>query len=121
MPTRSVEFKTWPLPRPGCGVTVGVSSFCSRGAHMKRMILGAVAALVLCTGAGANEVLPPASARFAAKTEEVPDFQRHVVPLFGRMGCNGRACHGSFQGQGGFRLSLFGYDFAADRDALVKG
>ncbi|MEO1991706.1 MAG: hypothetical protein ABGW78_07225, partial [Pirellulales bacterium] len=34
--------------------------------------------------------------------EEAPDFRRHVVPLMGRLGCNGRACHGSFQGQGGF-------------------
>lgn len=47
-----------------------------------------------------------------------PDFQRHVVPLLGRLGCNGRACHGSFQGQGGFRLSMFGYDFAADWKSL---
>lgn len=55
-----------------------------------------------------------------APTEEVPDFQRHVSPLFGRLGCNGRACHGSFQGQGGFQLSLFGYDFKADHDALME-
>ena len=47
-----------------------------------------------------------------------PDFQRHVVPLLGKLGCNGRACHGSFQGRGGFRLSLFGYDFDADHDEL---
>jgi hypothetical protein len=38
----------------------------------------------------------------------------------GRLGCNGRACHGSFQGQGGFRLSLFGYDFKTDFEAIVK-
>ena len=50
---------------------------------------------------------------------DAPDFQRHVVPLLGRLGCNGRSCHGSFQGQGGFRLSLFGYDFQADHDALA--
>ena len=50
---------------------------------------------------------------------EQPDFQRHVSPLLGRLGCNGRACHGSFQGQGGFQLSLFGYDFEADHKALL--
>ncbi|MBC7967609.1 MAG: DUF1549 domain-containing protein, partial [Fuerstia sp.] len=49
---------------------------------------------------------------------EVPDFQQHVVPLLGKLGCNGRACHGSFQGRGGFRLSLFGYDFEMDHDEL---
>jgi hypothetical protein len=52
---------------------------------------------------------------------EIPDFRRHVVPLMGRLGCNGRACHGSFQGQGGFRLSLFGYDFKSDHENLVGG
>ncbi|MFN3191548.1 MAG: DUF1549 and DUF1553 domain-containing protein [Aureliella sp.] len=51
---------------------------------------------------------------------EVPDFQKHISPLFGRLGCNGRACHGSFQGQGGFQLSLFGYDFEADYQALLE-
>ena len=49
---------------------------------------------------------------------EVPDFQQHVVPLLGKLGCNGRACHGSFQGRGGFRLSLFGYDFESDHDEI---
>lgn len=48
-----------------------------------------------------------------AKSEE-PSFRRHVVPLISRAGCNGRECHGSFQGRGGFQLSLFGYDFDKD-------
>ncbi|MCA9224370.1 MAG: DUF1549 domain-containing protein, partial [Planctomycetales bacterium] len=30
-----------------------------------------------------------------------------------------RSCHGSFQGQGGFRLSMFGYDFALDHENLL--
>ena len=78
--------------------------------------------VLLASIASAGDVLPPASQRFAqAAGEEAPDFQRHVLPLLGRLGCNGRACHGSFQGQGGFRLSLFGYDFKADHDALVAG
>lgn len=74
----------------------------------------------------ANPVIAPIYERFAVqagevpKTDEVPDFQRHVTPLLGRLGCNGRACHGSFQGQGGFRLSLFGYDFKADHEALLE-
>jgi hypothetical protein len=66
--------------------------------------------------------LPPIDERFAdAAADERPDFRRHVVPLLGRLGCNGRACHGSFQGQGGFQLSLFGYDFKADHDNLLGG
>src|SRR5579863_4744426 len=67
------------------------------------------------------EPLPPISVRFlAADNRETPSFRRHVIPLLGRLGCNGRACHGSFQGRGGFRLSLFGYDFKMDHDALMK-
>ena len=70
----------------------------------------------------AGEVTPPANDRFAAeKSQESPNFRRHVLPLLGRLGCNGRSCHGSFQGQGGFRLSLFGYDFQADHEALLGG
>jgi hypothetical protein len=73
----------------------------------------------------AADIVPPIDERFAAALEEAvrqpPDFRRHVVPLLGRLGCNGRACHGSFQGQGGFQLSLFGYDFKADHANLTAG
>ena len=69
-----------------------------------------------------GDVSPPISQRFAAAdVDEAPDFQKHLIPLMGRLGCNGRACHGSFQGRGGFRLSLFGYDFKADHEALLDG
>ncbi|HEV8067733.1 MAG TPA: DUF1549 and DUF1553 domain-containing protein [Planctomycetaceae bacterium] len=53
------------------------------------------------------------------KLQEV-DFGRHVLPLISRFGCNAGACHGSFQGRGGFRLSLFGQDERADFAALVE-
>ena len=70
----------------------------------------------------ADEIIAPANLRFASKdASETPNFQQHVVPLLSRLGCNGRACHGSFQGQGGFRLSLFGYDFKLDHEGLAKG
>jgi hypothetical protein len=83
--------------------------------------LGAASVLILTAASGRAAVIPPASQRFAGdEVTEVPDFQRHILPLMGRLGCNGRACHGSFQGQGGFRLSLFGYDFKMDHEALLK-
>jgi len=44
----------------------------------------------------------------------VPDFQKHIVPLLGKLGCSSAKCHGSFQGAGDFRLSLFGFDFQKD-------
>ena len=49
-----------------------------------------------------------------------PSFRRHVIPLLGRAGCSARECHGSFSGQGGFQLSLFGYDFDADHKELTQ-
>lgn len=80
--------------------------------------------LVLAIGTvdrlNAADITVAASQRFAkAGTREVPDFQKHVVPLLGRLGCNSAKCHGSFQGRGGFRLSLFGFDFESDRAALT--
>jgi hypothetical protein len=91
---------------------------------MNRFVAGVGAAWVLmltATATRSEEVAPPVSQRFAGDdVTEVPDFQRHILPLMGRLGCNGRACHGSFQGQGGFRLSLFGYDFKTDHEALLK-
>ncbi len=74
----------------------------------------------------ASVVQEPLSKRFANLGKDgvsvagVPDFQRHIGPLLGHLGCNGRACHGSFQGRGGFQLSLFGYDFKADYAALLS-
>ena len=77
---------------------------------------------LLCSHSRAADdaVTPSASQRYAdpVAITETPDFQKHVTPLLGKLGCNGRACHGSFQGRGGFRLSLFGYDFKTDHDEL---
>lgn len=50
---------------------------------------------------------------------ESVDFERHVMGLFGRMGCNAGGCHGSFQGKGGFRLSLFGFEPSRDYFAVT--
>jgi hypothetical protein len=89
---------------------------------MKSRVLVALCMIACALPVQAADSLPGADQRFSAvDTQEVPDFRRHVVPLAGRLGCNGRACHGSFQGQGGFRLSLFGYELKADHQALLGG
>ena len=68
----------------------------------------------------AVEESPSAASRFAeADNKAVPDFQKHVIPLLGKLGCSSAKCHGSFQGQGDFRLSLFGFGFQKDHAALV--
>jgi hypothetical protein len=56
----------------------------------------------------------------AKKPGEKVDFERHIMGLLGRLGCNSGSCHGSFQGKGGFRLSLFGYDPEFDYQALTR-
>ncbi|MGB0578947.1 MAG: DUF1549 and DUF1553 domain-containing protein [Limisphaerales bacterium] len=48
-----------------------------------------------------------------------PSFSKHVVPLLNKVGCSARECHGAFQGQNGFRLSLFGYDLNLDHEELT--
>src|SRR5205823_5656362 len=63
----------------------------------------------------------PAAVELPGKTVlDQVDFERHLMGLFGRMGCNAGSCHGSFQGKGGFRLSLFGYDPEKDYFALTR-
>ena len=80
-----------------------------------RNVMVCIALAMMTSAASAEAVLDTVSNRYADKgVAEEPSFQRHVLPLMGKLGCNGRACHGSFQGQGGFRLSLFGYDFKTD-------
>ncbi len=51
---------------------------------------------------------------------DLPSYQRHVTALFGKLGCNGGACHGAVKGQNGFRLSMFGADPTGDHERLVR-
>ncbi len=69
--------------------------------------------------AAVKPILAPIRDRLDDKNLQ-PDLQRHVVAVLGRLGCNGRACHGSFQGQGDFQLSMFGYDFGVDHKNLIE-
>jgi hypothetical protein len=48
------------------------------------------------------------------------DFERHVMGLLSKAGCNAGSCHGSFQGKNGFRLSLFGYEPSMDHAGLTR-
>ena len=47
-------------------------------------------------------------------------FAHDVIPVFSKLGCNSGGCHGKASGQNGFKLSVFGFDPAADYSALVK-
>ena len=94
----------------------------NRGTRGILLAVVAIACVTATARADAADDRPRLDVRFADDAiTETPDFRQHVVPLLGKVGCNGRACHGSFQGRGGFRLSLFGYDFKADHEALTQG
>ncbi len=101
-------------------MTVMTGRWVSGSSRLLSAIRVAACLVAVCLGpVQAAEPLRPVSERFAAAgVRETPDFQKHVIPLLGRLGCNSAKCHGSFQGQGGFRLSLFGFDFASDHAAL---
>ncbi|MFO0970056.1 MAG: DUF1549 and DUF1553 domain-containing protein [Gemmataceae bacterium] len=67
-------------------------------------LAGAIITLLSTAPAHADIKLP------TGQTLDKVDFERHVMGLLGRMGCNLGSCHGSFQGKGGFQLSLFGWE-----------
>jgi hypothetical protein len=56
----------------------------------------------------------------AATMESHASFEREIIPIFTRYGCNSGGCHGASSGQDGFRLSLFGYDPNADYDRITR-
>jgi hypothetical protein len=79
-----------------------------------RPFLALLTLLLLVAPAPADVVLP------GGERVTRVDFERHVMGLFGRLGCNSGSCHGSFQGKGGLRLSLFGYEPEKDYLALSR-
>src|SRR5262249_58049102 len=47
-------------------------------------------------------------------------FRSDVLPVLTKAGCNAGACHGAAAGKGGLKLSLRGYDAAADYAVLTR-
>src|SRR5579862_3826668 len=48
------------------------------------------------------------------------NFENEIVPILSKFGCNTSGCHGKAEGQNGFKLSVFGFDPAADYAALTQ-
>src|SRR5882672_11603947 len=48
-------------------------------------------------------------------------FRNDVQPVLAKAGCSSGACHGAAAGQGGFKLSLRGYDNDGDWRAITRG
>ena len=51
---------------------------------------------------------------------QAPSFRNQVQPLLARYGCSTGACHGAAAGQGGFKLSLLGYDNVGDHLMITR-
>ncbi len=52
--------------------------------------------------------------------EKAPPFRTRVLPILTKAGCNAGACHGAATGQGGFKLSLLGYDPEEDFARITR-
>jgi hypothetical protein len=53
-------------------------------------------------------------------TAEVPSFRNTIQPILTRYGCAMGACHGAAAGQGGFKLSLRGFDDEGDWLSITR-
>lgn len=68
-----------------------------------------------------DEVMARAEVRVeGVESPSQRSFRNEVLPVLSRLGCNGGACHGALAGKGGFRLSLHGYDAAADYASIAR-
>lgn len=65
-------------------------------------------------------LLPTAISCAQGADRAAVDFDNDVQPILTRQGCNQGACHGKARGQGGFQLSLLGFDSNFDHDAITK-
>ncbi len=55
------------------------------------------------------------------KRDAARSFRNEVQPVLAKMGCSMGACHGALHGKNGFKLSLRGYDAAADYRTITRG
>ena len=99
-------------------MTRQMPSFAGSLAVLRPGVFSAVATVALWAG------------RFLSFTEQASaqdrptssrlDFPTHILPLLTKAGCNTGACHGAAVGQGGFKLSLLGYDPEGDYSTITR-
>ena len=56
----------------------------------------------------------------AGAVEAPVSFATDVQPILTKLGCNQGACHGAQYGKGNFKLSLRGFDDAADHREIAR-
>jgi len=75
-------------------------------------------AVVQVTAEGRTVDLPVTVTGVVA--EPVISFRDQIRPVINKNGCVMGGCHSAQYGQGGFKLTVFGFDSAADREAMVR-
>jgi hypothetical protein len=59
--------------------------------------------------------------KVSRSSESLPiSFEKDIVPIMTRSGCNTGSCHGAARGKDGFMISLFGYDPAGDYTRITR-
>jgi hypothetical protein len=53
-------------------------------------------------------------------TPRTVGFERDIMPVLTKAGCNTGSCHGAARGKDGFRLSLFGFDPLGDYQRITR-
>ena len=68
---------------------------------------------------GATQIRVPV--KVSRSSEKLPiSFEKDIVPIMTRSGCNTGSCHGAARGKDGFMISLFGYDPAGDYKRITR-
>lgn len=78
---------------------------------------GLIGCLLIVSGRGDLTAAEPELGK-AAETRL--DFPTRILPILTKAGCNAGACHGAAVGQGGFKLSLLGYDPDQDYETITR-
>jgi len=95
-------------------MSLGRPASCSDGRALYRI---AVLFLMLLWMTSSAWAAPPGDAAVPAAS---PSFQRDVMSVLSKAGCNLGVCHGNKNGKGGFKLSLRGEDPAWDHHVLTR-
>ncbi len=66
-----------------------------------------------------TEVRVPIEVTGAANRPAI-SFEKDVMPVLTRSGCNTGSCHGAARGKDGFRMSLFGFDPVGDYQRVTR-
>jgi hypothetical protein len=92
--------------------------------HSNPLRLAFVLLPLLAAGAGLSVAATPAPVPTpnTAKPSQRPpvSLANDVLPVMTKIGCNNGTCHGQQNGQGGFKLSLRGWDPAFDHEQITK-